>query len=90
MFVKKYYKFLHYLDSIDKSEIYFRGDRHEEYEAKNYGYVKGREDFFDTMKSEVCNATFSYFPELKSKEAILRPKCEKILEGDNIRIAVAG
>ncbi len=86
MFVKKYYQFKSYMDyriSKNPKEIYWFDDYYEEYEDNNYGYVRGREDFVETIKNEICDATFSYFPELKPKEPALRPVCEKIIEEES-------
>ena len=82
MFVKKYHQFKCSLHSPDSRDVYWRGDYFEEYEENNYGYVHGREEFIVKIKGEVCEATFSYFPELKPKESVLRPRLEKAIEED--------
>lgn len=85
MFVKKYHQFKKYIGhriSEDSNQIFWVDDYYEEYEDNNYGFVKGREDFIECIVTEICDATFSYFVELKPKEVLLRPICEKIIEGE--------
>ena len=69
--------------SKDPREIYWAFANDREYEQNNYGYSRGREDFIASIKTSICEATFSYFPELKPKESVLRPVCERITEEES-------
>ena len=82
MFVKKYYQFQCSVNALENRKDYWWEDPYDEYEKSDYSYSKCREAFIEQFKREISEATFSYFPELKGKEDILKPGIEEILEGD--------
>jgi len=60
-----------------RQEIYLGGV--EDYFETNLELIKAKKDFNYLMKKKICDTIFSYFPELKTKEAELKPYLEHVI-----------